>query len=92
MFENGSWLIPTAVIEVLPAMNTRKSARDFCRQIESEMGAGDRLSSYRLWRVHADYPYYLDRAIPNLDDPQGLPLLEFTRPSGLDPSRRVMDL
>jgi 4-amino-4-deoxy-L-arabinose transferase-like glycosyltransferase len=52
---------------VLPAINSLKSARGFCEELNLRVGSGAALRSYGSWQWRASYVYYARRRIPRLE-------------------------
>jgi len=55
-----------AAILVLPAINSRKSARAFCERVNAVVPADAKLVSFEMWEYRGSYAFYSKRLIPNL--------------------------
>jgi 4-amino-4-deoxy-L-arabinose transferase-like glycosyltransferase len=53
-------------VVVLPAADSRKSARSFCEKTRAVMTAGARIASFGFWDLRASYGFYLGRTVDNL--------------------------
>ena len=59
-----------AAAEILPAVDSVKSSREFSAAMEDTIDATDgAVVSYGLWKWRAEYAYYSGRTIPNVEDP-----------------------
>jgi 4-amino-4-deoxy-L-arabinose transferase-like glycosyltransferase len=57
----------TFTVGVFPALNPLKSARNFGIELNEIVAPDEPIASYRVWQVHAAYPYYAHRTIPSLE-------------------------
>jgi 4-amino-4-deoxy-L-arabinose transferase-like glycosyltransferase len=52
-----------AAADLLPALDTAKSARPFCVEVARRLRPGDDLASFEFWNWRAEYAYYLGRPL-----------------------------
>ena len=61
-----------AAAALLPAADTFKSARPFCRELAARVPAGEPVATYRFWQWRAEYTFYGDRSFESLQSPEAL--------------------
>jgi 4-amino-4-deoxy-L-arabinose transferase-like glycosyltransferase len=61
-----------AAAALLPAADSFKSARPFCRALAAQVPPGEPVASYRFWQWRAEYSFYGDRAFASLQTPEDL--------------------
>ena len=64
------YLVTAAAL--LPAADSFKSARPFCRALAARVPSGEPVATYRFWQWRAEYTFYGDRAFASLQTPEQL--------------------